>query len=390
MKALVDPSACYQGSLLEDGFVPVIAQKTQGIKYAGSKLKLLPRIQELIAKTKVTSVLDGFSGSTRVSQALAKSGYQVFSGDASIWSKTFATCYLKNTKSRAYYSELFEHLNSLEPVDGWFTENYGGDVTESPKGNAIQSDGLKKPWQRKNTRKLDSVRLEIDRLNLDEVEKSVALSGLILALDRVDSTLGHFSSYLKKWSARSYKDLCLEIPLIWENSMHHDVFAGDVFSYLDKAEYDLAYFDPPYGSNNEKMPPSRVRYSAYYHVWTSIVANDKPDLFGKVLRRSDTADAIAASVFEEFRRSKTGKFIAVDAIERLLREAQCEWIVLSYSSGGRATSAEIAEVIASVGELVEVVEIDYRKNIMASMSWTNEWLRDAEEPNREFMFLVRK
>jgi len=32
-------------------------------------------------------------------------------------------------------------------------------------------DGLKKPWQVHNTRKLDGIRDEIDSLNLPEVEK---------------------------------------------------------------------------------------------------------------------------------------------------------------------------------------------------------------------------
>ncbi|MBP3336936.1 MAG: DNA adenine methylase, partial [Clostridia bacterium] len=46
---------------------------TEGIKYAGSKLKLLPMILARIrALDGVKTVLDGFSGTTRVSQALAQ------------------------------------------------------------------------------------------------------------------------------------------------------------------------------------------------------------------------------------------------------------------------------------------------------------------------------
>ena len=51
--------------------------KTQGIKYTGSKLKLLPHILRMVSIRDVQSVLDGFSGSTRVSQAFAQCGYQV-------------------------------------------------------------------------------------------------------------------------------------------------------------------------------------------------------------------------------------------------------------------------------------------------------------------------
>jgi cyanophycin synthetase len=38
----------------------------------------------------------------------------------------------------------------------------------------------------------------------------------------------------------------------------------------------------------------------------------------------------------------------------------------------------------------EIVEIDYKKNVMAGMQWTKEWIKEAEEPNREFMFLIEK
>jgi adenine-specific DNA-methyltransferase len=159
---------------------------------------------------------------------------------------------------------------------------------------------------------------------------------------------------------------------------------------LPEVEVDLAYFDPPYGSNNEKMPPSRVRYSAYYHLWTTVCLNDNPPLFGKAKRREDTSDTVVNSEFEEFRKNEAGRFIALDAIARLLAATRAQHIILSYSSGGRATAEQLHDVIASIGHVVEVLEIDYRKNVMAGMSWTNEWIADASIPNREFLFLIEK
>ena len=363
--------------------------KTQGIKYAGSKLKILPEILKLVEKTGVNTVFDGFSGSTRVSQALAKQGCYVHSNDISHWSPVFAMAYLKNIQSPKEYESIIEHLNSLKPVDGWFTEHYGGEVTSNPEGNAIQSDGSKKPWQLKNTKKLDAIRIEIDNLNLDEITKSVVLTSLILGLDKVESTLGHFSSYLKTWSPRSYDDLQLEVPMLWINKKENKVTCSDVFDVLSEVNCDLAYFDPPYGSNNEKMPPSRVRYASYYHIWTTVIKNDKPTLFGKVSRRKDTADTVSGSIFEEFRKSKSDRFIAVEAIEKLIKNTPCEWIILSYSSGGRATERELNEVIRDNGELIKTIEIDHQKNVMASMKWTNDWTKEIEVPNQEFLFLVK-
>lgn len=365
----------------------VDAPKTEGIKYAGSKLKLLPHILQLVQKVNPHTVLDGFSGTTRVSQALAQAGHQLIANDISVWSEVFGKCYLLNDHSPEHYQPLIGHLNALPGQDGWFTENYGG---ESNGGCSIGEDGLKKPWQKHNTRRLDAIREEIDRLTLSDVERAVVLTSLILALDEVESTLGHFASYLNDWSPRSYNKLQLQVPRLLPRSEPHVVHRGDIFDVLPDVEADLAYFDPPYGSNNEKMPPSRVRYAAYYHLWTTVCLNDKPAVFGKARRRSDTSDTVARSSFEEFRRSESGLFIAVEAIERLLREARAKHILLSYSSGGRATAEELNAVISTVGRMVEVLEIDYHKNVMAGMRWTNEWIAEAEAPNREFLFLIEK
>jgi len=299
----------------------------------------------------------------------------------------FATCYLLNRKERKEYQPLIDHLNSVPPIDGWFTEHYGG---QPNGGSAVQADGMKKPWQIHNTRKLDGIRQEIENLSLERVDKAVALTSLILALDKVDNTLGHFVSYLNKWSPRSYNHLTLKVPDVFISPVEHQVYRKDIFDLVPQVSVDLAYFDPPYGSNNEKMPSSRVRYASYYHLWTSVCLFDKPELFGKAKRRKDTSDIVAGSVFEEFRRNDNGRFIVVEAIERLIKATKARWIILSYSSGGRATADELNQAIERNGRLLEVMELDYQKNVMAGMKWTNEWIRDADEPNREFLFLIEK
>ncbi len=365
----------------------VDAPQTEGIKYAGSKLKLLPHILQLVEKAKPRTVLDGFSGTTRVSQAFAQTGYRVIANDLSAWSEVFGKCYLLNTHPQEHYQPLIDHLNALPGFDGWFTEHYGG---EPNGGCSVSDDGLKKPWQKHNTRRLDAIRDEIDRLSLSEVERVVILASLVLALDEVESTLGHFASYLNDWSPRSYNKLRLQVPRLIPRKEAHSVHRGDIFDLLPRVDVDLAYFDPPYGSNNEKMPPSRVRYAAYYHLWTTICLNDKPPIFGKAKRRADTSDTVACSAFEEFRKGSNGRFMAVEAIERLLKATKARHIILSYSSGGRATAEELHEAISSSGEVVEVIEVDYRKNVMAGMRWTNEWIAEAESPNKEFLFLIEK
>ena len=361
------------------GNTKIETPKTEGIKYAGSKLKILPYIFDMISELEIDNVLDGFSGSTRVSQAFAKASFKTTSSDISVWSETLAKAYLQNTKQPSEYQPLIEHLNSIKGYDGWFSEHYGGAINNNDK----------RPFQLKNTKKLDAIREEIDKLNLDEIEKAIALTSLILALDSVDSTLGHYVAYLSEWSPRSYNDLKLQVPMLFQNKRENTVLRGDIFETIKNRSYDLAYFDPPYGSNNEKMPPSRVRYNSYYHIWTSIILNDKPKLFGKVNRREDSRDTVAASIFEEFRKDTNGHFIAMEAIRKLINKTDTRYILLSYSSGGRATKEELFDILNSAGKLIQVLEIDYKKNVMGNMRWTNEWI-NSDGKYLEYLFLMEK
>ncbi len=359
---------------------------TEGIKYSGSKLKLLPYILALIKSVPVKKVFDGFSGTTRVSQALALCGYQVISNDTAIWSKVFAECYLKGKATNELQKKI-DYLNNLKGRSGWFTKHYGGKVSG---GLAMDSYGKKKIWQMHNTKKLDSIRPEIDKIADNSIQKSILLTSLILALDKVDNTLGHYVSYLKKWSPRSFKTMELKMPLIQKSKGPHQIMSEDIFKAQAKVKADLSYFDPPYGSNNKKMPPSRVRYASYYHIWKTIILNDKPDLMGKAGRRMDCKDTNTYSPFEDFRKNKEGSFIALGAIERLIKECSSRYILLSYSNGGRATKKQICEVISDCCTHIQIFSIDYKKNVMSNMRWTYNWVKEKEKKNTEYLFLMKK
>jgi len=353
---------------------------TYGIKYAGSKLKIIPYIVSLITELKdVKTVLDGFSGTTRVSQALAQLGYNITSNDISIWSDVVANCFLKSSKKDVFYQEFIDHLNNLKGYDGWYTEHYGSNLASA-----------KRPFQLKNTRKLDAIRDEIETLNLEWSDKSVLLTSLMFALDKVDSTLGHYVSYLSKWSPRSNNDLFLQLPNRFStNQTDHSVIRSDIFKTISKYKYDFVYFDPPYGSNNDKMPPSRVRYASYYHIWTTIIKHDKPALFGKANRREDTRDMVAGSVFEEFRKNQDGSFIAMKALDDLIQKTNSRYILLSYSSGGRATKQELDHIMNKSGKILKAIEINYKKNIMGNMRWTHDWV-NTDGKYLEYLFLIQK
>jgi adenine-specific DNA-methyltransferase len=362
--------------------------ETQGIKYTGSKREILPALLELIKPLNIKTVLDGFSGTTRVSQALKQDGYIVYANDIADWSKVFGECYLLNRKPASYYLPIIEHLNNLPGKYGWFSENYGG---EPNGGSAVQKDGRKRIWQLHNTKKLDVIREEIDKIAKDEIEKSVLLTSLIIAMDKVDSSVGHQVSYLKKWAPRAYNTMKMKVPRLIIDDKPHEVYQKDIFDLVKDIEVDLAYYDPPYGSSNDLMPPSRVRYASYYHIWKTICLNDKPKLVGVANRREDVGDTVSGSIFEEFRKNEKGQFIVIEAIERLIKNTPAKYVVLSYNNNGRATLQAIKEILKDLKKKIFIIEMDYKKNVMATITrTTNEWINEKNWSNKEYLFIIHK
>lgn len=362
-----------QTSLFDDLQVP----QTEGIKYVGSKLKILPHIIQIINGLKIRTALDAFSGTTRVAQAFSQLGFDTSANDIAEYSEIFGHCYLLSTKPNEFYQKFIDELNSLKGTFGWFSQHYGG-----------ENEAGKRPFQLKNTMKLDTIRDKIDEFDLNFTDKAVLLTSLILALDCVDNTLGHYASYLSGWCKRSYNDLFLKLPRRFTPKTQNRVIKSDAFKAITNF-YDLVYFDPPYGSNNEKMPPSRVRYKAYYHFYKSVILNDKPRVFGKANRREDSRDTAFPCIFEEFKRDESNKFIAMRAIERLIANTNAHYILLSYSSGGRASKQELQEIISLNGRLLDAREIDYKKNVMSAMRWSYEWVND-DNTHKEYLFLLER
>jgi len=246
-------------------------------------------------------------------------------------------------------------------------------------------------WQLHNTKKLDAIREEIDKIAKNKIEKSVLLTSLIIAVDKVDSSVGHQVSYLRKWAFRAYNTMKMDVPRLIIDKKQHHVYQKDIFDLVDDIEVDLAYCDPPYGSSNELMPPSRVRYASYYHIWKTICLNDKPKLVGVANRREDVGDTISSSVFEEFRKNNEGQYIIIEAIEKLIKNTPAKYVVLSYNNNGRATFEAINDILKNLKKKISIFEMDYKKNVMATITRTTSgWINDTNGENKEYLFLIDK
>ena len=170
------------------------------IKYLGSKKTLLHTLGHIFQSIPhVHSVIDLFSGTSRVGHHLKGLGYQVHSNDLNSYAHALATCYV--AADLADYSEsvpqLLKEMNSLEPIDGYFTQNFCRDS---------------RFFQPHNGMKVDAMREWIEAQDFEWELKSILMVSLMEAADRVDSTCGIQMAFLKTWAKRSFNDLELRLP----------------------------------------------------------------------------------------------------------------------------------------------------------------------------------
>ena len=115
-----------------------------------------------------------------------------------------------------------------------------------------------------------------------------------------------------------------------------------------------------------------------------------PSVTGKAGRRADAADKVSPSVFEDFRKTDCGDYVAADALNSLIKKLSNPFIILSYGSSGRINLSSLQDILSSNGKILKAEKINFKKNVMASMKSTNIWAKSAEEKNVEYLFLLRK
>ena len=155
------------------------------IKYIGSKRTLVPVILSAVRSvTGARSVIDLFSGTSRVGHALKQSGYQVFSNDHNAYAATLARCYVEADAESVLEEArtLVKELNALPGSPGYFTETF-----------CVKS----RFFQPRNGERVDAIRDEIAAKGLRPELEAVMLVSLMEAADRVDSTTGLQMAYLK-------------------------------------------------------------------------------------------------------------------------------------------------------------------------------------------------
>jgi adenine-specific DNA-methyltransferase len=308
------------------------------IKYLGSKKKLLDLIAAaVVAHPQGRTVLDLFSGTSRVGHALKGAGYAVTANDHNAYAHTLARCYVEADEERyaADAARLVKELNALPARAGWFTHTF------------CERSRFFHPM---NGARVDAIRERLLALCLEPVLEAVMLTSLMEAADRVDSTCGVQMAFLKEWAARAHKDLELRVPALLPRAA---AGAGRALC-LDATEaartvrVDVAYLDPPYNQHS---------YLGNYHVWESLVLWDKPEVYGLAHKRVDV----------KTRKSPyNSKRLCKASFAELIRAVDAELLVVSFSDEGFLARAELEALLSERGH-VEVLTRDYKRYVGAQI-----------------------
>lgn len=311
------------------------------IKYIGSKRVLLPVIAGVVGDVpEAASVLDLFSGTSRVGHMLKAAGYRVTANDHNTYAATLARCYVQTDREDVLddVHKLISEFSALPGRAGYFTETF------------CERSRFLHP---KNGERVDAIREAIAAKHLSPELESVLLVSLMEAADRVDSTCGLQMAYLKQYAARAHNDLELRVPDVLPRARHGKGRATQLDAVEAAAlEADVVYIDPPYNQHS---------YLNNYHVWESLVRWDKPDVYGIACKRVDCRTRKSP-----FNRRAT----FLPTFERLISSVRAKVLLVSFSNEGYVSRETMEHLLRQRGE-VSVISSDHPRYVGAQIGIYN-------------------
>ena len=356
--------------------------QTYGVKYIGSKATLLDKILANIRKNlgdvSDLRVIDVFTGTTRVAQAFRSKGWVVTSSDLSWASEAYAHAFMARTpESSARIPDFITKLRAVEPKSGWITNTYCDVVSAT--------GGVIKMWKPENGRKADAIRDTIHHWEASgqcsHHEAMILVACLIMALDKVDSSVGVQQAYLKNWAGRASNPLELQ-DLAYPSGPpgNHHVGNALINPYFPAS---VAYLDPPYSAHS---------YATYYHIWDSITRWDKPAVGLKTNRRMDRVSS-SEEHDESMNSSWNSKRTALDSFRQLVARLPVKYVVISYNDESLVPLDDLVAALRAIYPVMNVKKIPYKRNIMAQIGNAAEAIAEGAEAktaNNEVLIWIEK
>lgn len=306
----------------------------QNRRYLGNKYKLLGFIEDIISEKcgEINSFCDIFSGTGVVGERFNNGKIKIISNDLLNANYVCLKAFLSSNKdTKKEISKKINYLNNVKAKkENYFSKHFGGTF-----------------FTIENAKKIGAIREEIDNISESKEEKDILLCSLIYAVDKVANTVGHYDAFRKKLD--STQPLKILVPDIdYSNNSENEVYNEDSNSLIRKISCDVLYIDPPYNSR---------QYCDAYHLLENLSEWKKPKVegVGKKMNRSHI-------------KSNYCLKSATQAFEDLIRNANCNHILLSYNntsetkdsrSNARIKDFDIIRILKEKGE-VEIFEKDYK------------------------------
>jgi adenine-specific DNA-methyltransferase len=339
------------------------------IKYIGSKRLLVDQIVSLCsaAAPEGGSVIDLFSGTSRVGHALKSAGFGVMANDHNAYAHNLAMCYIQADAPKVLNqaARIIDELNTIADGDG-----YEGFITKTYCNES-------RFFHPTNGKRIDAMRDHIETLDLAPELRAIVLTSLIEAADRVDSTTGVQMAYLKSWAPRAHKPISLRMPDILAHPSGQSCSAHqlDAIDAVKSLSADIAYLDPPYNQHS---------YLGNYHIWETLVRWDNPEIYGVACKRIDC---------RERKSPFNSKVKIADALDKVVESVDADTLIVSFSDEGYLAREQIESMLARRGRLV-VLDRDHPRYVGCKIGIHNQLGKRVGKigkvRNTEYFFIAGK
>lgn len=306
------------------------------MNYIGSKYSLMDFLTETITAVAGANThkvfADLFAGTGVVGKTFKQKGYRVLANDIQYYSFVINRHLIGNTPPLKV--DILEYLNGLKGTEGFIYKNY---CAGSGSGRNYFTD--------ENGKRCDAIRTELERLKssgeIDEAQYYYLLASLINSIDKYANTASVYGAFLKQVKKSAARKFELELLPVIDGDKGCKVYNENISDLIRTVNGDILYLDPPYNAR---------QYCTNYHVLETIAKYDSPVLYGKTGLRDYSEQK------SDFCSSRT----VAEAFEDIIRNADFEYIFLSYNNEGLMSFDEIREIMQRYGEY-EMFSTDYRR-----------------------------
>lgn len=297
------------------------------MRYIGSKFKLINYISNTVKKycgENISELIfcDLFSGTGVVGKNFSPIVKYVIANDLEYYSYIANSCVLKGFDENTV-NKIISHCNEIEP-------KYYGDIFDS------YAEGGKcgrMYFTKENGGKLESARYYLSLIKdiISEDDYNAVLYSLISAADKIANTASTYGAFLKEFNPSAKKQIIFETPDFAKGCLSNNkVYNDDANNLIKQIKGDILYIDPPYNTR---------QYSAYYHVLNGIATYKIP------FTESKTGVCKSQYNKSEYSIEKSASI----QLEDLIKNADFEWIFMSYNNEGIISLEEIKSIMEKYG-----------------------------------------